>query len=201
MKPMNDYERIAEIIRFLNSNHRQQPTLNDLAERAKLSPFHFHRLFSTWAGITPKDFFQCLTLAHARELLRQGESILNAALDAGLSGPSRLHDLCVTLEAASPGELKFGGDGWTILTGFADTPFGACLIGQSPRGICHLSFVESTQGPAALAEIQQAWPNARLKRNDSSAKRLAEQVFYRSENRQRTALRAFIKGSPFQVRV
>jgi AraC family transcriptional regulator of adaptative response/methylated-DNA-[protein]-cysteine methyltransferase len=158
-------------------------------------------LFSAWAGITPKDFLQCLTLAHAKELLRRGESILDAALDAGLSGPGRLHDLCVSLEAASPGELKLGGEGWTISVGFADTPFGTCLIGKSPRGICHLSFVESENEAAALAEIQEAWPGARLRRDDKAALRLADRVFRRSTNRKRAALRAFIRGTPFQVRV
>ena len=130
---MNDYERIARVIRYLDENHTEQPDLATLAECAGLSRFHFHRLFSAWAGITPKDFLQCLSLAHARELLRRGESVLNAALDTGLSGPGRLHDLCVGLEAASPGELKSGGGGWTIRFGFADSPFGTCLVGESPR--------------------------------------------------------------------
>jgi AraC family transcriptional regulator, regulatory protein of adaptative response / methylated-DNA-[protein]-cysteine methyltransferase len=198
---MNDYERIASIIRFLDDHHREQPSLDTLAQRAKLSRFHFHRLFSAWAGITPKDFLQCLTLAHAKELLRRGESILDAALDAGLSGPGRLHDLCVSLEAASPGELKLGGEGWTISVGFADTPFGTCLIGKSPRGICHLSFIESENEAAALAEVQEAWPGARLKRDDRAALRIADGVFRRSTNRKRAVLRAFIRGTPFQVRV
>src|SRR5438876_5617949 len=121
---MNDYERVANVIRFLDRHHTEQPDLNQLAAASGLSPFHFHRLFSTWAGVTPKDFMQCLTLNHARELLRRGESILHAALDAGLSGPGRLHDLCVNLEAASPGELKSGGAGCEIRFGFAATPFG-----------------------------------------------------------------------------
>jgi AraC family transcriptional regulator of adaptative response/methylated-DNA-[protein]-cysteine methyltransferase len=111
---MNDYERIARVIRHLETNHAEQPDLASLAEVAGLSPFHFHRLFSAWAGVTPKDFLQCLTLAHAKALLRVGESVLDAALGSGLSGPGRLHDLCVILEAASPGEVKSGGEGWTI---------------------------------------------------------------------------------------
>src|SRR2546428_7190075 len=119
---MNDYERVANVIRFLDRHHIEQPDLNELAAAAGLSPFHFHRLFSTWAGITPKDFLQCLTLAHVKELLHEGESVLDAALDVGLSGPGRLHDLCVNLEAASPGEVKSGGEGLRIIFGFADTP-------------------------------------------------------------------------------
>ena len=98
---MREFERIAKIIRFLDEHHSKQPDLETLAAQAGLSPFHFHRLFSHWAGITPKDFLQCLTLSHAKRLLDAGESVLETALGAGLSGPGRLHDLCVSLEAAS----------------------------------------------------------------------------------------------------
>src|SRR5436305_14938770 len=95
---VNDYERIAKVIRFLDEHHTEQPSLETLAEQAGLSPFHFHRLFAAWAGVTPKDFTQCLTLSHARDLLRGGESVMNVALDTGLSGPGRLHGLCVNLQ-------------------------------------------------------------------------------------------------------
>lgn len=108
---MNDYERIARVLRYVDENHTDQPDLATLARHVGLSQHHFHRLFTSWAGITPKDFLQCLTLAHAKEMLRQGKSVLDAALDTGLSSPSRLHDLCINLEAASPGEVKSGGKG------------------------------------------------------------------------------------------
>jgi AraC family transcriptional regulator, regulatory protein of adaptative response / methylated-DNA-[protein]-cysteine methyltransferase len=197
---MNDYERIARIIRFLDACHVEQPDLTTLAGCAGLSQFHFHRLFAMWAGVTPKDFLQCLTLAHAKELLRYGESILAVALESGLSGPGRLHDLCVNLEAASPGELKSGGAGWTISSGFANSPFGKCLIAESPRGICHLSFVENEK--TALAELQKDWPQAKLKRNDSAAARFATEIFARpDDSHSQPALRAFVRGTPFQVRV
>ena len=130
-----------------------QPDLDTLAETAGLSRFHLHRLFTRWAGITPKDFVQCLTVAHAKKLLRDGESVLDAALDSGLSGPGRLHDLCVGLEAATPGEWKSGGAGWTLTAGFAESPFGVCLIAQSPRGICHLSFPDSSDTGAGNAAL------------------------------------------------
>ncbi len=199
---MNDYERIAVIIRYLGDHHTDQPELATLAELTGLSQFHFHRLFSAWAGITPKAFLQCLTLAHVKDLLRRGESVLQATVDAGLSSPGRMHDLCVRLEAASPGELKFGGQGWTIGMGFADTPFGKCLVGQSPRGICHLAFVEPNEEDAALASLRTAWPAARWKRDDCTASRIAADIFERSPARKaRSLLRAFVKGTAFQVRV
>jgi len=197
---VNDYERVARIIRFLDEWHASQPDLATLARRAGLSQFHFHRLFSSWAGVTPKDFLQCLTLAHAKALLRDGGNILDAALASGLSGPGRLHDLCVNLEAASPGELKSGGASWTLSVGFADSPFGKCLIAESPRGICHLSFVENEK--AALNELQKEWPEAKPKRNDSAAAKLAERIFIRHAGSETNApLRAFVRGTPFQVRV
>lgn len=197
---MNDYERIAQVIRFLDERHAEQPDLTALAGRAGLSPFHFHRLFAAWAGVTPKDFLQCLTLAHAKELLRAGENVLDAALESGLSGPGRLHDLCVNLEAASPGELKSGGAGWTISYGYADSPFGKCLVAESPRGICHLSFVESEK--LSLAELQKDWPHAALKRDDAAAEKIAARMFARPDGAgPPPALRAFVRGTPFQVRV
>jgi AraC family transcriptional regulator of adaptative response/methylated-DNA-[protein]-cysteine methyltransferase len=199
---VNDYERISRVIRHLDEHHIEQPDLAELADSAGLNPFHFHRLFSSWAGVTPKDFLQCLTLAHARELLRQGESVLNTALETGLSGPGRLHDLCVNLESASPGEMKSGGASWTITAGFAESPFGTCLVAQSPRGICHLSFIETGTENAAWAGLQKDWPRADWRRNDSGAAGIIRQIFTdpAGQNR-RPTLRAFVTGTPFQVRV
>lgn len=199
---MHDYDRIARVIQYLDAHHTAQPDLAALAAHAGLSPFHFHRLFSSWAGVTPKDFLQCLTLAHAKALLQRGDSVLDAALAAGLSGPGRLHDLCVNLEAASPGELKSGGAGWTIAAGIADSPFGPCLIGESPRGLCHLAFVESPDGAEEWNALQAAWPQARLRRDDRSAADDAARIFAPSrDNGSCQPLRAFVRGTAFQVRV
>ena len=174
---MNDYQRIALVIRYLDECHAEQPDLASLAACVGLSPFHFHRLFSAWAAITPKDFLQCLTLAHSKELLRKGESVMAVAMKSGLSGPGRLHDLCVNLEAASPGELKSGGKGWTISAGFADSPFGPCLVAESPRGICQMDFIESRNGEEEWRTLQDNWPRALLHRDDVTATRLVERIF------------------------
>jgi len=209
-----DYQRIARLIRHIDTHKGEQPALNELAAEAGLSPFHFHRLFSTWAGVTPKDFLQCLTLAHARRRLRDGESVLAAAIDAGLSGPGRLHDLTVSLDAATPGEIKSGGDGWVIASGFTTTAFGDCLIAESPRGICHLAFLpEGMSTDEAVNELQNAWPRATLRRDDARAAALAAAIFVDPSKalepgtlelvtaRRAPSLRVLVRGSAFQVRV
>lgn len=200
---MNDYERVAQVIRYLDEHYAEQPELSQLAGHLGLSLSHFHRLFSAWAGVTPKDFLQCLTLAHARELLRNGHSVLDAALAAGLSGPGRLHDLCVSLEAASPGELKSGGEGWEIVFGCAATPFGNCLIAQGPRGICHLAFADGEeQFWDAEQALRQTWSKATCRRSDDIAREVASGVFrLGSAPHGERQLRAFVCGSAFQVRV
>jgi AraC family transcriptional regulator of adaptative response/methylated-DNA-[protein]-cysteine methyltransferase len=199
---MNNYERIALVIRYLDKHHTSQPDLAALAGLIGLSPFHFHRLFSEWAGITPKDFLKCLSLTHARTLLCEGESVLNTALQVGLSGPGRLHDLCVDLVSASPGEMKRGGEGWTVSFGFAETPFGACLVGEGPRGVCHLSFIDCLAQRKSLAVLREEWPHARLMHDDSLAERIALRIFGGPHAvRDRRPLRAYVRGTRFQVRV
>lgn len=196
---MNNYERIAETIRFLDRRVAEQPDLAELARHAGLSRFHFHRLFSAWAGVTPKEFLQCLTLTHARTLLERGNNVLDTAFESGLSGPGRLHDLCVQLEAASPGELKSGGAGWTISCGFADSPFGRCFIGESPRGVCHLSFCG--EKGVARAELQKHWPRATIRSDDTAAEARAAQIFNFRNGGPAEPLRAYVRGTPFQVLV
>lgn len=199
---MNDYERIATVIRFLDGHHAEQPDLAALASAAGLSPFHFHRLFSTWAGVTPKDFLQCLTVEHVKQLLGNGANVFDAAIDAGLSGPGRLHDLCVTLEAASPGEMKSGGAGMQIDYGFADTPFGEALIAETKRGISHLFFVDAGGRNRVRNLLTADWPNAKLVRNDSRMAALSSTIFAATaDSTTNRPLRAFVRGTPFQVRV
>ncbi len=199
---MNDYQRIARMIRYLDQRHAEQPDLAELAAYAGLSPYHFHRLFSRWAGVTPKDFLQCLTLTHAQQMLCGGESVLQTALATGLSGPARLHDLCVSLEAASPGELKAGGTGWIIQAGCGESPFGTCLVGESPRGICHLAFVPEPNRNMTGKSIEMSWPRAEIRWDDSRAQGLIDTLFQNpSDAPIRPSLRAYVRGSNFQLRV
>lgn len=197
---MNDYARVEKVIRHLDEHHLAQPSLSDLASACGLSEFHFHRLFRRWAGATPKDFLQCLTVEHAKRRLRESASVFDAALDAGLSGPGRLHDLLVTIEAATPGEIKTGGHGMTIEWGVAASPFGTCTLGWNPRGLCHLAFRDADEVTAAPHELSASWPNAALRRNDREAARLARIVFEPGA-RAATPLRAFVRGTPFQLKV
>jgi AraC family transcriptional regulator of adaptative response/methylated-DNA-[protein]-cysteine methyltransferase len=196
---MNDYDRVAAVIRHLDEHHSGQPGLASLAAAAGLSESHFHRLFRRWAGITPKDFLQCLTAEHAKLRLRQSASVLDAALDSGLSGPGRLHDLLVTIEAASPGEFKNGGLGLRIEWGFAETPFGLCTLGWNPRGICHLAFHDASKISASPAALRDDWPHAELTRNDRAARRVAKNIFHPANPA--ASLKAFVRGTPFQLKV
>ena len=193
---MNDYERIARVLRFLDRSRAAQPDLSTLAQKAGLSPYHFHRLLSRWAGINPKDFLRSLTLSRAKVFLKKGAGVLGA----DLSAPGRLHDLCVRLDAATPGEIKSGGADWTITAGFAKTPFGTCLVAEAPRGICHLSCPSSISRAAATAEIREDWPHARLCWANAIARKWAARLFEKP-GRNRKTLRAVVRGSAFQIRV
>ena len=192
---MNDFERIARVIRHLEEHRQRQPELGELAEVAELSASHFHRLFQRWAGVTPKDFLQCLTAEFAKQRLRESASVLDAALEAGLSGPGRLHDLMVTLEAASPGEIKSQGAGLHIVWGMAESPFGVCSIGWTERGVCHLAFGED----ARPTDFNEAWSAARVERNDRSARAKAATIFCGTNGGGR--LKAYVRGTSFQLKV
>ena len=190
---------MEEVIHYLNDRHPEQPSLDQLAAAAGLSPYHFQRKFTRWVGISPKSFLQHLTFKDARERLRAGESIEQAAWESGLSGSSRLHDLCVLLEAASPGEIKRGGAGLRINYGYGQTPFGYCLLGNSTRGIVHLGFVDGGEAEA-LAVMQGRWPQAEFVRNDREVIPVIDLVF-RHQVAPQQPLRAYVQGTKFQLRV
>ncbi len=197
---MSDYERIAQVIRYLDEHQQTQPSLQRLAAEAGLGVSRFHRLFHRWAGITPKDFLQCLTVEFAKERLRQSAPILEAALEVGLSGPGRLHDLMVTLEAASPGEFKRRGSGLQVRWGTAQSPFGRCSLGWNERGICHLGFDDGDGTDDVPAALDENWAAAELIRDDRAAQAQSQEIF-RRDGEQSRGLRAFVCGTTFQVRV
>lgn len=197
---MTSYARIERILRWLDANAAAQPSLAEMAALAGLGESHFHREFVRWTGVTPKDFVQCLTLADAKERLARGEAVLEAATGAGLSGPGRLHDLCVSLEAATPGEIKRGGEGLAIRWGTGETPFGRCLLGESERGLCLLSFCQD--GEPDPAEVCATWPRARWRRDDARAGERLGAIFAPPGRTSGPApMRAWVRGSAFQVRV
>lgn len=193
------YRAFATAIEHLVQNWSEQPSLEDLAAVAGFSPFHFQRLFTRWAGISPKRFVQFLTLDHAKRLLAENHSVLDAALDVGLSGPSRLHDLFVACEAITPGEYKALGDGLTIRWGFHDTPLGRVLIGTTDRGICWLSFAEDPDGADAWAEFTAEWPAARLVEDPDATEPMVAQALGWAKAEGPTRL--LLRGTNFQVKV
>lgn len=190
-----DYARIEAAIRYLDSHHEDQPDLGTLAAEIGLSPFHFQRLFQRWAGVSPKRFLQFLTVDHARRLLASDAPVLDVALDVGLSGPSRLHDLFVACEAMTPGEAKYGGAGLEVVHGFQPSPFGTCLIGATPRGICWLGFVQDDGEDGALAKLAARWPAARLVQDRDMIKALAARAFGGG------GVPVHLRGTNFQIKV
>lgn len=195
------HRAIAAAIRHLVENWQDQPGLEDLAEVAGMSPFHFQRLFTRWAGISPKRFLQFLTLDNAKRLLAENRSVLDVALDVGLSGPSRLHDLFVACEAMTPGEYKALGGGLTIRWGLHETPFGPSLVATTERGVCWLSFAEEPDGRDALEELRGAWPAARLVEDADATRPAAARAFRWETAGQEEPLRLLMKGTNFQVKV
>lgn len=191
-----DYARMAAAISWLTRHYGRQPTLEEAARAVGLSPTHFQRVFARWAGLSPKKFVGYLTLEHARAALAQG-SVFDAALDAGLSGASRLHDLTLGLEAMTPGELKAGGAGLTISWGAADSPFGRAVILTTARGLCGLAFAEPGGEAAAFEDLRGRWPRATFVRDAAAAAALAEHIFSGGTG----ALPLLLAGTPWQVKV
>lgn len=193
-----DYNRIERAIRYLSERAQMQPTLEELAGELGISPFHLQRLFRRYAGVSPKQFLQHLTLERAKNALDASSSVLDAALEAGLSSPARLHDHFISLEAITPGEYKAGGAGLEIRFGTAPSPFGTIFAAQTPRGICALSFVES--GGEAEDALRNQWFAATLTQEDSVAQSIAQRIFERAESPQ-TPIRVVAAGTNFQIRV
>lgn len=197
-----DYDRIEKAICYIEENFRGQPDLKETARAAGLSEHHFHRLFRRFAGITPKRFLRFLTAEHARELLAESRNVIDAAWESGLSGSGRLHDLIVDVYGATPGEVKGEGAGLEIRYGVHPSPFGACFVAYTRRGVCHLSFLPSgSDGGDALGEVRLRWPRAAILVDPVGSGKMAARIFGPARKRGERPLRLLVRGTNFQVRV
>ena len=188
-----DYQRIEQAIHNLEETAIQQPDLKKLAASLKLSEFHFQRLFSRWAGVSPKRFLQFLTLDHAKSVLAKSENLLNVTFEAGLSSVSRLHDLFMQCEAMTPGEYRNQGLGLTISYGFHPSPFGECLVAATHRGICGLAFIQHGDRRDSLENLRHRWGQATLKDDPNSTDPFLERIFSTNQN-YREPLFLYVKG-------
>ena len=197
-----DYRRVEQAIEFLETHFHRQPSLGEIAAAVELSEYHFQRLFSRWVGISPKRFLQFLTKEYAKKLIAQSDNILDVTYDAGLSSPSRLHDLFVTCEAMTPGQYKAKGSGLRLVYGFHPSPFGEYLLAVTDRGICALRFVQPGDHPDQLvAWLRFHWPQATMQRSQTRTRRLHEQVFTFTPDREPAPVHLYVQGTNFQIKV
>ncbi len=198
-----DYQRIANALAYVDANYQEQPSLAAIAAQTGLSEFHFQRLFTRWVGISPKQFLKHLTLECAKRSLEASASVLDAAYDAGLSGPGRLHDLFVTCDAVTPGEYKARGEGMTIRYGSHPSPFGECLLLVTDRGICGLAFTDETETrDSALQYLSEGWENARIVEAPDETRAYTDRMFAATAGGKAGApLRVLMRGTEFQTRV
>ena len=196
----NDYALVARAIRAISEHHAQQPALDDLAGMLDTTPARLTRCFRDWAGLTPKQFLGAVTMNRARALLNQGMPLLDASLELGLSGPSRLHDLFVEHEAMSPGEWRRGGDGLVMRWGRHASPFGSAVVVATERGLAGLAFDDDETGRDGFSDLARRWPGARMVRDDAATAPLAAQAFRRAPD-PAEPLRVVLIGTDFQLRV
>ena len=195
----DDYALIEQAITYLEDNTRRQPELGEIAAAVGLSEYHFQRVFTRWAGISPKRFLQFVTKENAKQLLDRSENLLDTTYQVGLSSLGRLHDLFVTAEAVTPGQYKSRGAGLTIRYGLHPTPFGECLIGVTERGICHLGFVQDSEGDA-IDNLVAEWAQAKMVEDHRATAPLVEPVFDLSR-RSSQPLHLHLRGTNFQIKV
>jgi len=196
----SDFSRVAQAIRFLCARVQEQPSLAEVAAQAGVSEFHFQRIFQKWAGISPKRFLQYLTLREAKGLLLESRSVLEASLELGLSSPSRLHDLFVTIERMTPGQFMEQARGLTLGWAVTETPFGPALMAALEGRLCALSFQAGDPGQA-LAELEARWPRARFQQDPQALAPFAAALEQRFRGGPPQPLALALKGTPFQLRV
>jgi AraC family transcriptional regulator of adaptative response/methylated-DNA-[protein]-cysteine methyltransferase len=198
-----DYHRIERAIRFLDNSAPVRPSLDQVAKHVGMSPFHFQRLFTRWAGISPKRFSQVLALEYAKERLRDSRNMIDATYDSGLSSGGRLHDLFVTLDAVTPGEYRENGSGLRISAGFHESPFGEVLVASTDRGVCGLSFHDGNRR-AALRDLASRWPMATIEERPNITAPVAARIFAALDIRDPESvvpLGLLVRGTNFQVKV
>jgi AraC family transcriptional regulator, regulatory protein of adaptative response / methylated-DNA-[protein]-cysteine methyltransferase len=193
----SDYQIVEAAIAYLETRFADQPELSDVARHVHLSEAHFQRIFRRWAGISPKRFLQFLTAEHARRLLADSASVLEASYAVGLSGGGRLHDLMINVHAATPGEVKTGGAGVIVDYGIHESPFGDAFVATTSRGMCALSFISPEDPERALRELRKRWPNAQLRENVAGTRNAARAAFGNGASE----ISLFLKGTNFQIRV
>ena len=193
-----NYDRIANAISYLNSNFKTQPDLDQIAEKMNLSPFHFQRLFSDWAGVSPKKFIQYLTVTYAKERLKAQDTLFDVAFQTGLSGTGRLHDLFVTIEGMTPGEFKNGGEKLLINYSLSHTSFGEIIIASTEKGICNVAFIESEV--EATETLKQQYPCASYQNKRDILQESVLQFFNRDFNNLQK-VKLHLKGTAFQLKV
>ncbi|MDE2444694.1 MAG: bifunctional helix-turn-helix domain-containing protein/methylated-DNA--[protein]-cysteine S-methyltransferase [Alphaproteobacteria bacterium] len=198
---LDDYEKVRQVLSHLYDNWRDQPSLEELAAPVGMTPDQLQRVFTRWAGLTPKAFLQALTLDHARAMLKDSASILDASLELGLSGPGRLHDLFVAHEGMSPGAYKSKGQGLTMSYGFHPSPFGLALVMITPLGLCGLAFADLGGEQSALADMMRRWPNAHYVEDSAQTAPFAARIFAADKWRDGTPIRITFIGSDFEIRV
>ena len=198
---ITDYDLVRRAVAFISEHWRGQPEVEEIAGAVGVTPTDLHHLFRRWAGLTPKAFVAALTLDHARRLLRDSASVLDASYEVGLSGPGRLHDLFVTHEAMSPGEWKAGGEGLSIAYGFHASLFGSALVMTTPRGLAGLAFADPGAEAATLADMRSRWPKARYVEDTAATAPLARRIFDAKQWQPDQPLRVVLIGTDFEVRV
>ena len=197
----SDYDRVRKAIAFISQEWRRQPNLDEIAEAVGISASHLHAVFRRWSGLSPKAFLQAVTLDHARRLLKDDASLLDASLELGLSGPGRLHDLFVTHEAMSPGEWKSGGGGLTLSYGFHPSPFGEAIAVVTEHGLAGMGFVDEGDRTRALADMTCRWPKANFIENDRVTGPAVERAFTPGLWQKGQPLNIVMIGSDFEIRV
>ena len=195
---MSNYQRIQTAIEFISANFQEQPDLEAVAKEVHMSPFHFQRMFSDWAGVSPKKFLQYISVEHAKNLLNENKSLSDTSFETGLSGTSRLHDLFINIEGMTPGEYKNGGEKLQIKYSFAETPFGNIIVASTTKGVCRLAFAD--EEVQALKELMNLFPSAHYRQVVDTIQQNALFIFSQ-DWKDLSRIKLHLKGTAFQLKV